>query len=118
MKKVDAAHLADFGGSVRKYFDFNFLRILTVEHYADMEDMHLHNKTSQILYVINGRIKVIDDQENEIIVNKDEFIHIPIQEFHKVSPVLKNTKILVIKYIDIGTNNIHEIKSDWVRYDH
>lgn len=119
MHKQICTAMKDFGGSIRKYFDFGCLRIMLVEHYADLESWHKHETTSQIIYVIEGTIKVYsttsDGESGSEIVSENEFIVIPAEEWHKVVPETDATKLVVIKYIEQNINIIEQLKSDYVR---
>lgn len=115
MQKVTSDTMEISGNSIKKYFNFDDIRIMIAEHYNDLDGWHKHEFTSQIIFVIEGIIEVLSKNSNGEIVMENEFIIIPAQEWHRVNPKTKATKFIVIKYKSNNINIIKQIKNDYVR---
>lgn len=124
MQRIESSFMQDLGGSIRKYFNFEDIRMMLVEHYADMENWHKHETTSQIIFVIEGSIVALTISTDSksgckggIVLHENEFIQIPAGEWHKISPNTPTTKLLVMKYKASGTNIIDQLKKDYIHME-
>lgn len=119
MEKVECSSMKDGNGSIRKYFDFESIRMMLGVNYVDTEGWHMHAEAHQIIYVISGALRVfaknkVDAISNYVIVAEDEFLSLPAGEWHNVTPNIEGTKILVLKYHSNKTNIIKSLKEDYI----
>ncbi len=79
---------------------------------------HYHKKTTQYMFVIEGKLEYYYSKENEkakkVILNPGDFIETPAFEHHAVKP-LKDTKVLVLAH---GPRGGQDYESDTFRLQH
>ena len=112
MEIIGINRTADFNGSIRQYYNIHDVRILDVTSYAREERFHKHLKITEILFVLEGKIKVLTKTETKELLPNQVVVFKP-HEYHKTEPITENSRVLAIKYIQKDDNLIPLISSDW-----
>lgn len=108
--KVD--RIADFCGSTRYYYNLWDTRIIDVRHHDNIETWHKHNQVTEILFILEGKVRVNTEIESKDL-KENQVVVFPPNEKHYVEPLTPKTRILVFKYIKSKNNNIGLISNDW-----
>ena len=116
MEKINAELLSEINGAIKKQFNFGELYTIVIDNYVDNEGWHKHEICTQIIYVINGIIRVLSQYPtNSECISSGEFLSISVNEWYKIVPETENVKLLIIKYREIGINISREIRNDYIR---
>lgn len=110
---INCNRIADFNGATRKYYDIHDMRVLDVTVHHGEEKFHKHNKVTEILFTLNGEIRVFTKDEDIKLVSSNQVIVFPPGEYHRIEPVGEKVRILAIKYIRTENNQIELLSSDW-----
>lgn len=114
MRLIKCTSIQDFRGSKRKYYELDSARLIDVKHSSSEELWHKHEITTEVLFVIDGRISVKGlDKQDAIEVGPNEIILIPPNEWHLTEPLTASTRIIVFKYV----NKSDTILNDWIKMD-
>lgn len=118
MEIVECSKIVDFGGSIRRYYNIQDIRILDVSHHSQEEQWHRHNEITEVLFILEGLVRVqVKDESGEIkkdvLVNPDEVVVFKPKEWHLVLPRTPKTRIIVIKYLYSGMNLLPTFIKDW-----
>lgn len=113
MRKVVPTFFQIIYGSERKYWDVDGVRIMEVKHFDDCETHHKHDRTTEILFVIEGTILAINENER-VVVQENEVIVFTPGEYHLVKPISKETRIIVFKFLRGDTIITDIISNDWI----
>jgi len=112
MEIIESHFEQDFSGSHRKYYDLPGARIIDVHHFDNTkESWHKHEMTTEVLFVLEGKIEVKNNESNKKIIKENEIVSFETGEWHIIKPLTPTTRILTFKYMNI--NSLETIKNDW-----
>lgn len=117
MEKINCSRMSEFSNTLRKYYDLGDIRISDVHLYNsnDIHIYHRHTKITEVLFVIDGQIKVKikdNDKIKESIINSNEIVRFNTNELHTVSAINK-ARVLVLKYLKHNENILDIIINDF-----
>lgn len=110
---INCSRIADFNGSTRKYYNIHDIRVLDVTAHDEEKRFHKHNKVTEVLFTLDGDIRVYIKDKDVELVSPNHVIVFPPGEYHRIEPVGKNIRVLCIKYIRSDNNTIDLLSSDW-----
>jgi len=115
MKIIKSDYSQDFNGSHRKYYDLPSARIIDVKHFDNTkESWHVHLLTTEVLFILEGKIEARTHGNIRKIVNENEVVSFESNEWHIIKPLTPTTRILAFKYINNSkSDTLDTIKDDW-----
>lgn len=118
MKIIKCDHLSNVTNTTRKYYNLDDVRISDVSLYntEDVHRYHTHHKITEILFVIEGSIKVKIKENGKIkesIVNKNNIAVFEPNEMHTVASVKDAARVIVFKYLSKDGNLLETFINDF-----
>jgi mannose-6-phosphate isomerase-like protein (cupin superfamily) len=120
MEIIKCSKIMEFSNTERKYYNLYDVRISDVKIYNkdDVHLYHVHNKVSEILFVLDGTILIKIKENDKTIftykVNKNQVAVISAGEKHTVCSIEDTARILVFKYIKNNMNLLEIFLNDFV----
>lgn len=118
MKIIRCDHLSSVTNTIRKYYHLGDVRISDVSLYntEDVHRYHTHRKITEILFVIEGSIKVKIKENGkikELIVNKNNIAIFEPNEMHTVASVKDTARVIVFKYLSENKDLLETFINDF-----
>lgn len=118
MEIVNCTRIFDFSNTTRKYYNLYDVRISDVNLYNtnDVHRYHIHHKTTEILFVLDGsiRVKIKENRKiTEFAVNKNKIVIFKPGESHTVSSIDNNARVMVFKYLSKNENLLEMFINDF-----
>lgn len=118
MKIIKCDHLSNVGNTTRKYYNLEDVRISDVSLFntEDVHRYHYHTKITEILFILEGSIKVKIKENGKIkesIVNTNNIAIFEPGEMHTVASVKDIARVIVFKYLSEHKDLLETFISDF-----
>lgn len=118
MEIIHCNRIVDFSNTTRRYYNLGDVRISDVNlHNTDeVHRYHRHREITEILFVIEGSIKVKIKENGKIeesIVNKNSIAVFNPNEMHTVASVKDTARVIVFKYLSKDENLLETFINDF-----
>jgi mannose-6-phosphate isomerase-like protein (cupin superfamily) len=118
MEIIHCSKLINFSNTTRKYYNAGDIRIsdVSLHNTEEVHRYHKHNLITEILFILEGsiKVKIIENGKiKESIVNKNNIAIFKPGELHTVASINETARVMVFKYLSEDKNLIETFINDF-----